>query len=74
MVPTGEALPARPPDGKVGLSGEVHLGRAAISVAEVRLVYVAHVQSHTLIRVPNGPAMRTQKKITHEGKRSINGR
>jgi hypothetical protein len=33
MVAAGDALPARPPDGKVCLSGEVFFRRAAISVA-----------------------------------------
>lgn len=33
MVPTGNALPTRPPNGEVGLSGEVHFWCPAISVA-----------------------------------------
>ena len=75
MMATGEALPARPPNGEVCLSGKVHLSRATIPVTEIRLVYVAHVQSHTLVRVPNRPAVRVpKKKFTHEGRRLINGR
>ena len=66
---TGEALPARPPDGEVCLSGKVHLSRATIPVTEIRLVYVAHVQSHTLVRVPNRPAVRVQIKIKIDPRR-----
>ena len=44
MVPTGNALPTRPPDGEVGLPGEVHFWCPAISVAQIRVVNVANVQ------------------------------
>ena len=43
MVAAGNALPARPPVGKVCLSGEVFFRSAAVSVAQICLVYVAHV-------------------------------
>jgi hypothetical protein len=33
VVAAGDALPARPPDGEVGLPGEVQLRRPTISVA-----------------------------------------
>jgi hypothetical protein len=57
VVSACDALPACPPDGEVGLPGEVLLWCPVISVAQICVVYVANVQSQTLVRVPDRPAV-----------------
>ena len=63
VVSTCDAFPACPPDGEVGLPGEVLLWCPVISVAQICVVDVAKVQSQTLVRVPDRPAVyATQQK------------
>src|SRR5258707_12515844 len=68
VVSTCDAFPACPPDGEVGLPGEVLLGRPTISITQVCVMYVAKVQSQTLARVPDRPAVHaTQQKRSSMG-------
>ena len=68
VVSTCNAFPTCSPDGEVGLPGEVLLWCPTISVAQICVMYVSKVQSQTLVRVPDRPAVCTQtqqKKVTH---------
>lgn len=68
VMPACDALPACPPNGEIGLPGEVLLRSPAIPVAQICVVYVAKMQSQTLVRVPDRPAVRAmqqQKGVTH---------
>ena len=65
VVPTCDALPTRAPDGEVGLPGEVLLGCPTISIAQICVVYVAEVQSQTLVRVPDRPAVHATQQKGH---------
>jgi hypothetical protein len=63
VVSTCDAFPTCPPDGEVGLPGEVLLWCPVISIAQICGVYVAPVQPQTLVRVPDRPAVHaTQQK------------
>lgn len=81
VVSACDALPACPPDGEVCLPCKVLLGCPAIPVAQICVVYVAEVQSQTLVRVPDRPAERThirnatqQQKITKKATQDRNER
>ena len=56
VMPACDALPACPPNGEIGLPGEVLFRCPAVSVAQICVVDVAKVQSQTLVRVPDRPA------------------
>jgi hypothetical protein len=74
VVSTCEAFPACPPNREVHLPGEVMLWCPIISVAQICVMYVAQVQSQTLVRVPDRPAMHATQQKGHAWRGEEGGR